>query len=569
MKNLLKTLVFVAFIILFVNRVNAQFDVPAPVLAQNTDSYDAPIINSPSELCRYYDSRPERAIFIGAINNTKDDCLYKISDGYGNVGYIHGYYFGNQYCQRSYGVYFNNAGIPDKTECRVVSQSSETQNLAPTPKSDSTPKSQLPSEKSKIQMEAEEKNKQLIQKLKQTEQEMTQKAQEQNLKDRAAGLIEGEETHYGTVQILREGKITPLDLYIKANAGDIIKTGNDGFIEYKLNDSTAKLGPDGLGVMLGLDQANKKVITPVDWDKDPNYRPELDNWQFWKDTTTDLIDFIGKNRPDYLMSCTEGNVYGCSWGTVEFINGGVGWFNEKREKDFGKNKTMVATPVAAMVPIGTEFSVAVDRGGATTVTTLNGEVVVMDITSRKSVIVGKYQMITIPKTDKGLNTTELQQNLKSIDPNSINKWWDKPIQKNELISDNILIKIIIFLIVLGFILMIIIRRKKNLLNKSAAMPPQKERYDKVIADKYRWFVNNSFVIGIISMIISVLALFVAQPSQLMFLAMNYWLVFLTITVVGLIFGFLGIKSSRKSFVYIGIFLNIIAIILWLKIGMII
>jgi hypothetical protein len=309
-------------------------------------------------------------------------------------------------------------------------------------------------------MEAEEKNKQLIQKLKQTEQEMAQKAQEQNLKDRAAGLIEGEETHYGTVQILREGKITPLDSYIKANAGDIIQTGSNGFIEYKLNDSTAKLGPDGLGVMLGLDQANKKVITPVDWDKDPNYRPELDNWQFWKDTTTDLIDFISKNRPDYLMSCAEGNVYGCSWGTVEFINGGVGWFNEKREKDFGKNKTMVATPVAAMVPIGTEFSVAVDRGGATTVTTLNGEVVVMDITSKKSAIVGANQTITIPKTAKGLTAAELQQNLTNIDPNSIDKWWEKPIQKNGLTLDSSLIKIIIFLVALGFVLMINIRRKQ-------------------------------------------------------------------------------------------------------------
>jgi len=565
MKNLLKIFAFIAFTILFVNGANAQYDVPDPVPAQG--AYGAPTINSPSELCRYYDSRPERAIYIGAVNNTEDDCLYQLSDGYGNIGYIHGYYSGNQYCQKSYGAFFNSAGIPDKTECRIVSQRSGAQQPTPIPKRDSASGLQPLPEKSKTQLEVEEKNKQLVQKLKQTEQEITQKAQEQHLKDRAAGLIKGEETHYGTVQILREGKITPLDSYIKANAGDIIKTGNDGFIEYKLNDSTTKLGPDGLGVMLGLDHANKEVITPLDWDKDPSYRPELDNWGFWKDTATDLIDFISKNRPDYLISCAEGNVYGCLEGTVEFIYRGVGWFNEKREKDFGKN--MVVTPTAALVPIGTEFSVAVDHDGATTVTTLNGEVVVMDITSRKSAIVGKYQTITIPKTNKGLTVSELQQNLTNIDPNSIDKWWEKPIQKNGLTLDDSLIKIIIFLIALGFVLMIIIRRKQILPNKFAAMPALKEGDHKIVTDQYKWLVNNSFATGVLSTMISACVLFAPQPSQLIFLAMNYWLVFLVITVIGLIFGLLGMKSPRKAFVYIGMFLNIVAILLWLKIGMVI
>jgi hypothetical protein len=87
----------------------------------------------------------------------------------------------------------------------------------------------------------------------------------------------------------------------------------------------------------------------------------------------------------------------------------------------------------------------------------------------------------------------------------------------------------------------------------------KENGHKIIADQYKWLVNNSFATGIISTIISTCALFVAQPSQLMFLAMNYWLVFLIIAVIGLVLGLLGIKSPRKAFVYIGIFLNIVSV----------
>jgi|GEM_PF-3462026 len=564
MKNLTKISVFFALTILFAGSAFAQYadspnpyNIPDPVPAQST--YVAPIINSPLELCRYYDGRSERSIFIGAVGNpTENDCLYKISDGR-NIGYIHGYYSGNQYCQKSYGAYFNSAGIPDKTECRDVSRPTQIPKLEPAPG--------FPPllEKSQTQLEIEQKNKQLKQELERAQQELSERVQEGYQKDRAAGRIEGEETHYGTVQILREGKITSLDSYIKANAGDIIKTGNDGSIEYGLNDSRTKLGPDTLGVVLGLNNSDKKVITPLDWDKDPSYRPELDHWEFWKNTAVDLIDFINQNRPDYLESCAVGNVYGCSWGTVEFIHGGVGWFNEKIKQDFKKN--MVVTPAVAMVPVGTEFSVAVDQDGATTVTTLDGEVVVMDLASRKCAIVGAYQAITIPKSTNGLTEAELLQRVTKIDPGSVDRWWERPISGQSAFGPDPT-KIIILMAVFGFVMLIIIR-KKIFPNKFAATSALKEGNNKTVTDKYKWLVDNSFATGVLSTMISMYVFFVSQSSQLMLLSKNYWFIFLGITIFGLIFGLLGIRSPRKAFVYIGIAFNIIAIMLWLKIGMII
>ena len=116
-----------------------DFQIPDPTPSQEPMDGPAPAINSPRELCQYYNARPERSIFIGAVGNpTENDCLYQISDGMGNSGYIHGYYSGNQFCMNSYGAYFNNAGIPDKTECKSVPQkiSNEQQK---TPSKDAVP----------------------------------------------------------------------------------------------------------------------------------------------------------------------------------------------------------------------------------------------------------------------------------------------------------------------------------------------------------------------------------------------------------------------------------------------
>lgn len=403
-------------------------------------------ITSPREACQFFKNTPEKGL-ISVVSDTENECLVRVGDNNIGFGYTRYYYSGNKICVENSGEYYNLSS--PQTECSDISKPT------PTPKIEPAPGFQPLLEKSKTQLEIEQKNKQLQQKLEQASQELSQRVQEQYQKDRAAGLIKGEETHYGTVQILRDGKITSLDSYIKANAGDIIKTGNDGFMEYSLNNSKTKLGPDTLGVILGLDNSNKKVITPLDWDKDPSYHPELNHWEFWENTAVDLLDFIDKNRPNYLKSCAVGDVYGCSWGTVEFIHGGVGWFNDKIEKDFKRN--MVVTPTVAMVPVGTEYSVAIGQDGATTVTTLDGEVVVMDLTSRKCVIVGAYQTITIPKTNKGLTTDELQQSLTNINPNSIDKWWEKKPQEQ---TNQEIIKMIIGGGVVLFVIMLFVKRKQ-------------------------------------------------------------------------------------------------------------
>ncbi len=462
MKNLTKIFVFFALIILFAGSAYAQ--TPAtPEVDTSCDGIPMPSesTGTPSGWCQYWRS------FAACRERSYSDYGWKVesesSDGCtvtSNIGYNgtnHYYNSGNQFC----------VDLAIGTPRHFIKCVLRTDIVQPTPipKLEPAPGFQPLLEKSETQLEIERKNKQLEQELEQSNQELGQKVQEQYQKDRAAGLIKGEETHYGTVQILRDGEITSLDSYIKANAGDIIKTGNDGFIEYSLNNSKTKLGPDTLGVVLGLDNSDKKVITPLDWDKDPSYQPELNHWEFWTHLVEDIVDFNVQNPPKFLYSCLKAtaNPKSCGQDFATFLKDGVGWFQDKMEEDFPPK--LVITPTVAMVPIGTEFSVAVAQDGATTVTTLDGEVIVMDLTSRKSVIVGAYQTITISKTNEGLTTAELQRSLTNIDPNSIDKWWEKPIQKNGLALGNNSTKIIIGGGVVLFIIMLFVRRKQIWPNK--------------------------------------------------------------------------------------------------------
>ncbi len=282
---------------------------------------------------------------------------------------------------------------------------------------------------------------------KQKQQEEQAREQEQNVLSPEVTYQTYHETgytinmHKGEVEITRNGVIFPINSDFKVFPGDAIRTGGDGMIELTSDDSTIKLGEDTLAKMLGIDPANSRVISSPAWDEDPNYKREMDHWEFWENIFVDLADFINENRPDYLLDCADGDIKGCVWGTVKFIHDGVGWFNEKIDKDF--KKRMVVTPTAVITPDGTEFIVEVALDGATTVTTLNGTIIVMDLTSRKSVIVEVNQKLTIPNTSTGLGEQELQQGLTEIDPKSIDKWW---IKAEDTPKNGVLIFCIIILI---------------------------------------------------------------------------------------------------------------------------
>ncbi len=236
-------------------------------------------------------------------------------------------------------------------------------------------------------------------------------------------------SYEGEVKLTRGGVVFSLNSDFNVVPGDSIKTGDNSRLKLVSDDSTTVLEEDTLAYMLHLDFEKYEIVSSPGWDEDPNYKHEFDNLKFWSDTLVDLADFVDKNRPTKIIEpCNEG-ISDCAWGFVDFIKEGAAWFDEKIEKDYGKR--IVVTPTAVVVPIGTKFVVEVAPDGATTVTTLNGTVIVMDLKSRKGVILEVNQKITIPNTSLGLEEQELQQNLTTINPEATDKWWSKDKPESE------------------------------------------------------------------------------------------------------------------------------------------
>jgi hypothetical protein len=86
------------------------------------------------------------------------------------------------------------------------------------------------------------------------------------------------------------------------------------------------------------------------------------------------------------------------------------------------NNRIVLTPRAAILPVGTQYMVQVAPDGATTVTTFNGTVIVMDLISREGVVVETNHKVTLPNSSTGLGEQELQQLITEADPESADQW---------------------------------------------------------------------------------------------------------------------------------------------------
>ncbi len=114
------------------------------VEAQNSNNTGLPL-DSPSKACQYYLNRWEKG-FIRVVSNTPELCVVEVGDSNTGLGEIRGYISGNQFCLKSSGAYFNNAGVADSISCSPSSRTDNVQPqktppkiVAPTPKEPSKP----------------------------------------------------------------------------------------------------------------------------------------------------------------------------------------------------------------------------------------------------------------------------------------------------------------------------------------------------------------------------------------------------------------------------------------------
>ena len=169
---------------------------------------------------------------------------------------------------------------------------------------------------------------------------------------------------------------------------------------------------------------------PGPWDFAKNLDiAESDEYPFLRNTLTNMMivsaAFADAMAPCAIVGAGLPVIWAACTGTVVlFVSAGLLLYQHHVNDYSGIG--VILTPSAAITHGGTDFTVGVDANGTTTVTAINGSVIVMDIRSNNSVRLINDQSITVPKTAKGLSTAELQQRVVYANPALIDNWWDKP-----------------------------------------------------------------------------------------------------------------------------------------------
>lgn len=248
--------------------------------------------------------------------------------------------------------------------------------------------------------------------------------------------------------------VFPLNSDFNVVHSDSVRIGEGGMVKLISDGGAIHFGEGTYATFFDPDDSTRTISPPeIPWDQDPNYKYSSSTEEYLETLLQDLVEFHEENRPDYLETCmtaaTGLTAEQCLSDIIIYIYNGIMWFDKKIAADY-HGSSMVLTPTAAITTDGTQFIVEVAPDGATTVTTLEGTVFVMDLASRKTVILGVNSKVTVPKTAAGLGEQELQQSLIEIDPESIDQFWikDADLPKNEKL---IFYAIPLMIIVVGII----------------------------------------------------------------------------------------------------------------------
>ncbi len=258
----------------------------------------------------------------------------------------------------------------------------------------------------------------------------------------------------GDVKLLRDGKVTPIteefriahddlsDLKENGNIpengvitpppadeatyydgrfeyGDVIDTGN-GAVTIKTDDGNSEFGKDSLVEMIAYDDLKGEIIKhgtidPSTGLDESDFRYVSDSWM-QREVMGAIVEYLKSPAMDEPYRITVDGFLAVSY----YLHRGAGWFIDKAGS---VKKRIVFTQTTAVTPIGTEYTVTVNDDGSTTVVTLDGAVVVTDQVSLKSVLITANKSITVPVTENGLTEQELQQAVKSLNPDSLDHWW--------------------------------------------------------------------------------------------------------------------------------------------------
>jgi hypothetical protein len=221
---------------------------------------------------------------------------------------------------------------------------------------------------------------------------------------------------------------------------------------------------------------------------------------------------------------------------------------------------------------GTEFAVDTDTYG-TNITVMKGVLSVSDSNGNKTVEVAEGQYTYIAKW--GLPTDP-----QSFDTSQVDFWWKEKTAK-QIKSEKIISYTAIFLVVFFFILFI--KRKQiwpkrfgklvpavvpapTVVPVQAVVSEMKGENIKTIDSKYEGLAVLALLIGCVAVAVPLnfYVGFFSLPLPILNFVTST--AFLAVKMVGLIFGIIAFRSSKKSFAIFIIILNIVGIVLGLWFG---
>jgi len=247
------------------------------------------------------------------------------------------------------------------------------------------------------------------------------------------------EIYSGTVKILRNGIVTDLKTGQEIQTGDTIKA--DGIVGFISKDGTIQLNKDTVVRYVGLTfdpvpDRRFKPIPEAPWAPDPgSFKYEIDNKVFWEDLAKDMK----KHVPKLLSLCLQSlagapnpldpgvplpPAVGCAQQHIVFLLDGSLWTKSNKPKKDTKNfdREWIFTKTILINHMTTEFTVEVNDE-STTVTTIEGSVLVTDLESHESVVVNENEQIKVPAISTGLKEQELKDSITVID--SVDRWWNE------------------------------------------------------------------------------------------------------------------------------------------------
>jgi hypothetical protein len=271
---------------------------------------------------------------------------------------------------------------------------------------------------------------------------------------------------HGGLDLIRNTVTFPVTTDTKIFAGDTIRTDSGEDLDIETDDGTIKIEEDSVVGFIGFDFYKPQVYVPMKplGSEFDNIKYEYDEMSFWTGLADDIVDFNVNNPPTYFYTCAKAfakvispNAYGkCGASVVLFVTKGTLWFKKRINTDV-PSTSMSLTPTAAVSTYGTEYAIEVASDGSTSISVLDGSVLVTDLASRKSVIVSSNQTITVPNTENGLTEDELKTRLSTIEPETLDMTEETSDLNNQIMKYSTMFFAIFVL--LAIIVFMVLRKK--------------------------------------------------------------------------------------------------------------